>query len=153
MEALIEYREHLIRRLEQSAREFCIACKNRSPQDRTDGDWTVHQIAAHVRDVDRAVYGVRVHRTLQEENPLFESFDADAWMAEHYDAAESLQTILQEIQTGMDGLCTTLKDLPPQAWSRVSRHATMGEDLTLQSWVERSLAHIEEHLETLKKST
>jgi hypothetical protein len=29
----------------------------------------------------------------------------------------------------------------------------MGEDLTLQSWVERSLAHIEEHLETLKKST
>jgi len=33
----------------------------------------------------------------------------------------------------------------------VSRHTTLGSGLTLQSWVEKDLAHIEEHLETVRK--
>jgi hypothetical protein len=51
----------------------------------------------------------------------------------------------------VDELCKTLRDLPQEAWSRQSRHETMGGGLALQLWVERSLAHIEEHLQAVKK--
>jgi hypothetical protein len=42
-----------------------------------------------------------------------------------------------------------LRGLPLDSWSRVSRHTTLGSNLTLQTWVEKDLAHIEEHLETV----
>jgi hypothetical protein len=48
-------------------------------------------------------------------------------------------------------LCTTLRGLPQEAWSRESRHEALGGGLTMQLWVERSLAHIEEHLQAVKK--
>jgi hypothetical protein len=48
-------------------------------------------------------------------------------------------------------LAEFLRALPAEAWSRVSRHTTLGRNLTLQTWVEKDLAHIGEHLETVKK--
>jgi hypothetical protein len=48
-------------------------------------------------------------------------------------------------------LAEFLRALPKELWSRISRHTTLGSGLTLQTWVEKDLAHIEEHLETVKK--
>jgi hypothetical protein len=43
----------------------------------------------------------------------------------------------------------SLRAAPPEAWSRPSRHETYGAGFTAQTWVERSLAHIEEHLKAI----
>ncbi len=40
---------------------------------------------------------------------------------------------------------------PQEVWSREGRHEALGGGLTLQLWVERSLAHIEEHLAAVKQ--
>ncbi|WKZ37028.1 MAG: DinB family protein [Anaerolineales bacterium] len=151
MKELIEYRVKLIARLMEAAREFRSACESYSnPFIPIEGEWTLHQIASHTRDVDRMVYGTRIRRTLHEENPEFKSFDADAWMAEHYNKEEPLVNILDEFSANMDGLCKTLESLPREGWSRESRHETQGGELTLQLWVERSLAHVEEHLQSAR---
>ena len=151
MKELLEYREKMIARLADAAQEFCSACRAfDDPFTKVEGEWTAHQIASHTRDVDKMIYGARIRQTLNEENPEFKSFDADAWMAEHYNKVEPLETILSEFSANMDELCAILKSMPREAWSRESRHATMGGGLTLQLWVERSLAHIEEHLLALK---
>lgn len=151
MKELLEYREKLIARLDEAAEEFCEACKSfESPFEKVEGDWTVHQIAAHTRDVEKFIYGQRIRRTLQEENPEFTSFDADAWMAEHYDQNEPLDKMLAEFLAGVKEVCEILSEMPPESWSRLSRHEALGGELTSQLWVERSLAHIEEHLKTLK---
>jgi hypothetical protein len=153
MKELFEYREKLIARLGEATGEFCQAC--RSFEDaftKVDGEWTLHQVASHTRDVDQSVYGKRIRQTLDEENPQFKSFNADTWMAEHYDRDEPLAGILSEFSANIDELCKLLKSLPREAWSRESRHETMGGELPMQLWVERSLAHIEEHLQTLKKA-
>jgi hypothetical protein len=42
--------------------------------------------------------------------------------------------------------------MPNQIWSRESRHEAFGGGLTLQLWVERSLAHVEEHLKALSRA-
>ena len=154
MEELLEYRTNVLARLANGANEFRAAClaveDPYTPLE--EGGWNVHQVAVHTRDVDKLVYGLRARRTLAEDNPEFPNFDGDAYMAEHYDTAEPLSGLLNGFVENVEALVEMLRALPIEAWSRESRHATLGSGFTLQTWVERSLAHIEEHVQTVKKA-
>jgi len=154
MNELAGYRLSLMKRLEDAADEFrseCLAIKDPyAPLGK--GSWNIHQIAAHTRDVDKLVYGLRARRTAVEDNPEFPSFDGEAYIAEHYDSSESLSELLNGFVESVQALVELLRALPIAAWSRVSRHTTLGSGLTLLSWVEKDLAHIEEHLKTVKKT-
>lgn len=152
MKELMEYRQKLIARLGEAAREFYDACKAvLDPYQSVAGEWSIHQMAAHTRDIDQVVYGRRFRRTLNEENPMFQNFDAEVWMAENYKADEPLDSILDGFLASVDEMCKLLSAMPQAGWSRLSRHEALGNELTLQLWVERDLAHIEEHLKALKK--
>lgn len=154
MKELEEYRTNLLERLEETAKAFREACLAvQDPHARLEsGGWNVHQIAVHTRDVEKRVYGLRVRTTAQEDDPQFPNFDREAYMAEHYDPQEPLNELLNDFVQNVESLVEFLRALPPQAWSRVSRHATLGRGFTLQSWVEKGLAHIRAHLEDVKKS-
>ena len=150
MKQLIEYRRLLVERLEASVREFRAALQSAADAaPRSDG-WNVHQIAVHARDVEKLVYGSRIRRSLAEENPLFENFDGDAWMAAHYDSNEPLASVLDELTASALQTVALLKELDADGWNRPSQHQTYGSGFTTQTWAERSLAHIEEHLATVK---
>jgi hypothetical protein len=155
MKDLSEYRTKLIDKLAAAAKDFRVAClavkDPYAPLE--EGGWNVHQVAVHTRDVDNLVYGLRARRTTLEDNPEFQNFDGDAYMAEHYDANEPLGELLDGFVVSVQSLAENLRALPSEAWSRESRHATLGKGFTLQTWVERDLAHIQEHLETVKKSS
>ncbi|NWG34646.1 MAG: DinB family protein [Chloroflexi bacterium] len=152
MKELSEYRARLIERLVSAAREFRTACLAvRDPFAPLEGGWNVHQIATHTRDVHELVYGMRARRTAEEDNPEFQNFDGDTYMAEHYERDRPLQELLEGFVTSVEALAGRLADLPEEAWSRESRHAAFGSGFTLQTWVERGLAHIEEHLKTIKQ--
>jgi hypothetical protein len=151
---LIEYRTKLIARLVAAVHEFRTACL--AVQDASmpleAGGWTVHQIAAHTRDVDKLVYGLRAHRTAAEHNPEFQNFDGEQYMVEHYSKSEPLGEILDELVEQVENLAEELRAQASEVWARVSSHVTLGRGLTLQTWVEKDLAHIEEHLETIRKA-
>jgi len=154
MKELAEYRARLIDRLVSAAKEFRDAClvveDPYAPLD--EGGWNVHQIAVHTRDVNDLVYGLRAKRTAQEDNPEFQNFDGDAYMAEHYDADIPLNEMLDGFVKNVEALYEFLKSMPVQAWSRESRHRAFGGGLALQTWIERDLAHIEEHMESVKRA-
>jgi hypothetical protein len=154
MKELKEYRTQLINKLIVMARDFRAACLavNDPFAPLEEGGWNVHQVAAHTRDVDKLVYGMRAQKTAKEDNPEFQNFDGDAYTRDHYSANESLQAMMDGFVQNVEALADLLRDLPPEAWSRISRHAKLGNGFTLQTWVERDLAHIEEHLETVKKA-
>lgn len=153
MKELQEYRARLLERLADTAKEFREACLAVSDPFAPLGDgWNVHQIAAHTRDVHRLVYGLRARRTLEEQNPLFENFDGEGYMREHYNADEPLEALLDGFVTEVLALVEMLQAQPAEAWSRESRHVTLGRGVTLQRWVERDLAHIKEHLQTVKSA-
>ena len=153
MKELNDYRAQLIDKFIATARDFqaaCMAVKDPfAPLE--EGHWNVHQIAAHTRDVDKLVYGLRVRRTATEDNPIFQNFDGETYTREHYSTNEALSEMLAGLVQNVEGLAETLRALPAQAWSRVSRHEKLGNGFTLQTWVERDLAHIEEHLATVKQ--
>ena len=154
MKELLEYRTKLIARLVEAAHDFRRECL--AMQDVTRpleaGGWTVHQIAAHTRDVDKLVYGLRARRTATEDNPEFQNFNGEEYMTEHYSKSEPLVEILDELVEQVKSLAEELRALSSQAWARVSSHVMLGRELTLQTWVEKDLAHIREHLETVKKA-
>jgi len=154
MKQLDEYRSMLIERLESVVDEFQAACLAvKDPFQPVDKDgWNTHQLATHTRDVDKVVYGMRVRRTLEDEHPVFQNFDADEWIAAHYNPDEPLASILGELTASIKETVSMLKTLPAEAWSRESSHETYGGGFTLQTWVERGLAHIQEHLETVQKA-
>jgi len=153
MKELNEYRTQLIERLVSATKEFCDACLAvQDPFVPLDGDgWNVHQFAVHTRDVNRLVYGLRARRTAEEDNPEFQNFDGDAYMAEHYKPDEPFPGVLDGFNTDMEKLAEMLKTLPKEAWSRESRHTSFGGGFTLQTWIERGLAHIEEHLKSVRQ--
>lgn len=155
MNQLQEYREKLLERLESAANHFRAACLAAAdPYAPVEpGGWSVHQLAAHTRDVDKLVYGARIRRTLAEDNPEFANFDGDAYMAANYDRTEALQNLLDGFAGSVQSLVKLLREMPSAGWSRLSSHETQGRGLTLQSWVERELGHIEEHLATVKKAS
>jgi hypothetical protein len=153
MKELTEYRARLIEKLEevaQSFREECLKAGNPYAPFDASG-WNVHQIAVHTRDVDELVYGLRARRTAVEENPEFPNFDSEAYMSSNYNSSEPLQEVVDSFVENVRSLVELLRGLPTEAWSRVSRHTTLGSDLTLQTWVEKDLAHIQEHLETIRE--
>jgi hypothetical protein len=153
MKELLEYRVKLIDRLEEAAQEFQLACAAvADPATKVGGEWTLHQITSHTRDVSRLVYGARILQTLHEEKPEFRNFDVDEWMSTNYKKDEPISEILGDFAKDCAELCKTLRALPREAWSRESKHETIGGELTLQLWAERNLAHIEEHLLTLKNA-
>lgn len=152
MKELNEYRTRLLQKIISVSKEFRDACLAKQDPFAPLGKegWNVHQIATHARDVHTLVYRFRAQRTAQEENPEFQNFDGDAYMAEHYDKNEPLNAILDGFVASVQSLAMTLERLPADGWSRKSRHATFGSGFTLQTWVERDLAHIEEHLQAVK---
>ena len=153
MKELLEYRVNLMEKLEEAAKAFraeCLAVQD--PHKPLEDSWTVHQIAVHTRDIDKLVYGLRVRRTAMEDNPEFPNFNGEAYLADHYDPKESLRELLDGFVRSVEALIELLRALPPEAWSRVSRHTTLGSGLTLQTWVEKNLGHIEEHLADVKKA-
>jgi len=154
MKELTEYRRQLIAKLESSAHDFCAACLAvKDPFAALAGDgWSVHQIASHLRDADQLAYGERARRTILEDNPTFQNFDGEAYAREHHSPDEALQNILDEFVKNVETLAELLRAQPAEAWARESKHEKFGSGLTLQLWVERGLAHIEEHLETVKKA-
>ena len=151
---LNEYRRQLIDQLADAAMRFrnaCLAVKD--PYASLEaGSWNAHQVAVHTRDVQMLVYGARARRTAEEENPEFPNFDSEAYLMEHYDRNESLEMILNSFVDVVGSLAAMLRGLPPEAWARESHHAIMGSGFTLQIWVERGLAHMEEHIETVRSA-
>ncbi len=151
MEELWEYRQRFLDKLAAAPDELRAALAAipdlRAPLE--EGGWNAHQVLVHMRDVNAQVYPLRLYRILEEENPTFENFDGEAWMAAHYDPNEPLEAILTEFARQCSEAADRLRGLSAEAWNRPGTHPSFGTH-TLQWWAERMLAHIEEHLTQIR---
>jgi hypothetical protein len=113
------------------------------------GEWSAHQVLFHTCSADEQAYGPRLRRILREDQPALEDFDSDRWMTEHYDAGEPTQMILERWRAIRQTYAADVEAAPRQAWSRTGRQPYWGER-TLQWWVERAVAHAEDHRRQLE---
>ena len=109
------------------------------------GGWSPHQVAWHVRAVETQAYLPRLERLLTEDHATLQDFDGEGWMARHYTPDEAWERIVDELQTARRMMRRRLEISPDGVWSRVGRHSYWGSR-TLMWWVERSIAHLDEHI-------
>lgn len=150
MDELLEYRQRMVKKIAEAPEKLeaaIVQIKDHTQPLESDG-WNLHQVIAHMRDVNKHVYLPRLHRIMVEDNPMFENFDGDAWMAENYQPQEPILEVIAEFKEQCLSSANWLKDLPHVAWNRPGRHPSFGKH-SLQWWVERTLAHINEHLTQL----
>jgi hypothetical protein len=133
-----EYAEHLGRLDDRAAR---IPIK--------PGEWNAHQVLFHAACVDERAYGPRLRQILLEDRPALEDFDSDRWMTEHYDAQEPTQEILRRWAAVRESYAADAEAASAPAWSRTGRQPYWGER-TFQWWVERAVAHAEDHWRQLQ---
>ena len=150
MEELLEYRQRMINKIAKAPESieaaFLRIKDHAHPLEA--GGWNIHQVVVHMRDVNQHVYLPRLHRIIDEENPMFENFDGDAWMAEHYQPQETIRKLSSDFKEQCKQTADWLNSLPKEAWNRPGQHPSFGKH-SLQWWVERTLAHIDEHLAQL----
>jgi hypothetical protein len=109
------------------------------------GGWTPHQVIWHVRAVETQAYLPRLERLLARDGAELQDFDGDGWMATRYAADEPWQRIVDDFVAARQEMAARLDAAPVAAWSHTGRHGYWGSR-TLMWWVERSLAHVDEHI-------
>lgn len=155
MENLYEYRKRMLVRFQATVFDLehaVDALPQRSwHMPLEPGGWSIHQVLVHLRDADAHAYLPRILRILAEDTPFVEDFDDSDWMAKHYNPNEPVGAILAEYRELRNKEIACLESMPADGWSRMGRHPTWGLR-SIQWWVERSLAHCEEHLKQIQQS-
>jgi hypothetical protein len=139
MEELITYRQELLSALEADITLLTKIVAGTSTQSwyrPLGGDQTTpHYILARLWVDDAHGFTPQIRRTLDEEMPLLLVFDAEAWMADHYDPEEPARVMTENFASLRTWELGLLCGLPPASWSRSARHPRWGVH-TLQWWVE-----------------
>ncbi len=112
------------------------------------GESTLHQVLAHLRDIERDVIFPSITRLLAGETDLSLPFPAwETWLAT-YNPDESPQDVLETCLSLHAGEIARVRSHVPIPWSVEGRHPQYGKR-TLQWWVEQSLAQARAHYKLL----
>ncbi len=142
-------RQALIDGLEQSGKEFtqCLAQFSEAELHAVPAPnaWTIHQVAAHMRDVERYAFLVRAERIRKEEHPTVPNFDQEAWDREHYSVREPVKTISAEFRTARRKLVRQLRQATDADWDNWAVHSTLGK-ISLDWIASHCYYHTLEHI-------
>ncbi len=136
-------------RLEQSGKDymryisqFPEAEIHRAP---APGEWTIHQVVAHVRDTEQHAFLARVQRIMSEEHPAVQNFDQDEWNRDHYDPNEPFKKIVAEFRAARRKLILLLRKSKSSDWDNWAAHSAYGR-ISLDWLVMHNYHHTMEHI-------
>ena len=146
---LLDYRRQLLARLERQPAHVAAMLASFPEPDwfrlRAADERSLHQSAAHVRDLEQLAYLPRLVRILNEDRPALEPFPYHDWTDGDYDPAEPLTHILSSWSQARAEVLDLLPTPNHAAWSRTGFHPPSGQR-TLQWWAERIHNHVRQHL-------
>jgi FMN phosphatase YigB (HAD superfamily) len=112
-------------------------------------EWSLTEIACHLRDVEIDVHQPRLQAILTSENPFIAGLDADVWAAERNYRAQSGPEAWRAFVAARQQTMALLAEQPETAWARAARHSLLGPT-TLAEIVGWLLDHDRLHLEQLR---
>lgn len=90
--------------------------------------WSICEILAHLRDVEREVFQVRLRRVFTEENPTYELWDQEAAAAHRDYLGQSGRLALEEFRAARDETVGDLAGVPVEMWQRAGNHPERGTE-------------------------
>ena len=142
-------RTALIDRLETSSKEYLWYLSQLSDAELhsapAPNEWTIHQVAAHMRDTEEYVFLARTQRILKEPHPAVQNFDQEAWNRAHYSPDEPLKKIIAEFRAARRKLIRLLRQSSDEDWTNWAMHSAYGK-ISLDWLVMHDYHHTMEHL-------
>lgn len=153
MEELVDYRARLMERLLEQLNELRTAIDAIPASEwhtrRTPDGSTIHQHAAHVRDLEVQAFAPRFQRVVTEDNPALEPYTSHHFSDASYQPDEPMVKILAEFAAAREAAVSQMRALRAEDWSRAGFHPPSGQR-TAQWWAERMYGHVREHLEEVR---
>lgn len=111
----------------------------------------IHQIVAHIRDVEVLAFVPRFQLFLTEAQPFFEPFSSHTWSAADYEPAEPMAKLLAHFSRARAEVWELMQPMTPEDWSRIALHPPSGRR-TAQWWAERMYVHAQDHLIEIRRA-
>ncbi|MCA0354291.1 MAG: DinB family protein [Chloroflexi bacterium] len=93
-------------------------------RDGADG-WTVLEVVCHLRDYDR-IFQDRASSMLEQDNPLFQSYNPDQLARERNYNASELHAVYAELCVSRTRYVEFFQSLSPEQWQRHGTHPKLG---------------------------
>jgi FMN phosphatase YigB (HAD superfamily) len=110
--------------------------------------WSLTEIFAHLRDVDREVNIPRLEKVMAENMPFLAGYNTDAWTEERSYRLEDGPTALRGFFDERMRLIEKLERLDLTDWERVARHAIFGPT-SLREMVSFTATHDRNHVKQI----
>lgn len=117
----------------------------------SDAEWSLTEIACHLRDVEREVHQARYRALLEGDGAFLPGVDADQWAIPRNYRAQNCPTAWVDFLSARDETITLLAPLSPEVWARQGQHTYFGPT-SLQELVYLAVQHDRVHgqqIETL----
>ena len=154
MEEILGYRVKLLERLRDQPLELAQtinAIPEAEWQRRQDATGrNIHQVVAHMRDLEVQAFLPRFRRILMEENPFLKPFSTHTWSADDHQPAEPMAKMLADFTRAREEVLQLTRPLVPADWSRTGFHPPSGRR-TAQWWAERIYVHAQDHLNGIRR--
>lgn len=142
-------RATLIDRLESSGKDYLRYLRQLSDAEihnsPAQNEWSIHQVATHMRDTEQHVFLLRTQRILSEVHPAVQSFDQEAWNREHYAPSEPLKKIVAEFRAARRKLVRLLHQTSGKDWANWATHPEYGK-ISLDWLALHNYSHTLQHL-------
>ena len=113
------------------------------------GKLSLLEHVTHMLDMERDVFGVRLRRVLEEDNPKLDPVDQEHYVDESRYAGRSFQEIVDEWERLRRANVDLVESTGPEQWARPVRHPDLG-NATFADVVHRWSRHDADHLRQIE---
>ena len=140
----------LIDRLETSGKDYVAYLSQVAEQDlhatSSPTEWSIHQVAAHMRDTEQRAFLVRIQRIMKEDHPAVQNFDQDEfWKMNPYSAAEPIKKIIADFRATRRKMVSLLRKASDDDWKNWAAHSAYGK-ISLEYIAMHCYHHTLEHI-------
>ncbi len=115
-----------------------------------ESEWSLTEIACHLRDVEREVHQARLRALLAEEGAFLPGVDADEWAGPRNYRAQNGRAALDTFLAARDETITLLTPLGAELWARQGQHTFFGPT-SLQELVYLAVQHDRLHAKQIEE--
>ncbi|MFO7663137.1 MAG: DinB family protein [Chloroflexota bacterium] len=116
------------------------------------GEWSMTEVACHLRDVEREVHQPRLLAVLKEDDAFLAGVDADAWAETRQYHRQNGQAALHDFLEARRQTIDLLSTLTDEAWARQGQHTFFGPT-TLHELVNLAVQHDRVHTRQIENLT
>jgi FMN phosphatase YigB (HAD superfamily) len=95
-------------------------------QEPVPGDWSLSEIACHLRDTEREVHAMQLDLLIEKPEAFIPRPDSGVWASERDYLSENGSAALEEFSAARIEIREKIKKMPVEIWNRKARHAIFG---------------------------